>query len=117
MGERRKAMSLPEIEQHRVDKLLTAFCDRRVPLQVRDEVMLTYKITGNKVFLIETRPYFDDPSQWTEMRIAQFEFDAADMVWSLYAYNRNNKRMPYSKGPLDQLIQEVDKDPTGIFWG
>ena len=110
-------MSLPEIEKHRVDKLLTAFCDKRVPLQVRDEVMLTYKITGNKVFLIETRPYFDDPSKLTEMLIALFEYDADEMVWSLYAYNRNNKRMPSSRGSLDQLIQEVDQDRTGIFWG
>lgn len=110
-------MPLPEIEQHRVDKLLKDFCDRRVPLRVRDDVELTYKIIGKKVILIETRPYFDDPSQWSEVPIAQFEYDASANLWSLYAYDRNNKRKPYSTGPLEKLIQEVDKDRTGIFWG
>ena len=110
-------MPLSEMDRHRVDKLLIAFCNKRVPLGVRDEVKLTYKITGNKVFLIETRPYFDDPSRWTEMPIAQFQYDATSKEWHLYAYNRNNKRLPYSKGCLDQLIQEVDIDPMGMFWG
>lgn len=110
-------MPLPEIEQHRVDKLLTAFCDKRVPLHVRDEVKLTYKISGNKVFLIETRPYFDDPSRWTEMYISQFQYKVEVKNWSLFAYNRNDKRNLYANGPLELLIKEVDKDPYGVFWG
>ena len=110
-------MPLPEIEQHRVDKLLTAFCDRRVSLRVKDDVKLAYKIIGKKVFMIETIPYFDHPSRWTEMPIAQFEYNVEAKTWSLYTYNRNEKRKLYSKGPLELLIKEVDKDTYGVFWG
>jgi hypothetical protein len=110
-------MSLPETEQHRVKKLFGAFIEKRVPQHVRDQVRLIYKITGRKVILIETRPHFQDPTVWTEMPIAQFEYDEAAKVWSLYAYDRNDKRKPYSKGHLELLIQEVDNDPTCIFWG
>jgi Protein of unknown function (DUF3024). len=110
-------MPLPEIKQHRVHKLLTAFCDKRVPPDVRAQVKLTYRIIGNRVTLFECRPYYNEPSTWTEMPIAQFEYDAATKTWSLYAYNRNDKRMAYAKGPFEILIKEVDKDPTGIFWG
>ena len=110
-------MSLPETEQHRVKKLLCAFIEKQVSAHARDQVKLVYKITGSKLILIETRPHFQDPSVWTEMPIAQFEYDEAAKVWSLYAYDRNNRRKPYSKGPFEQLIQEVDKDPTGILWG
>jgi len=110
-------MSLPETEQHRVKKLLSAFIDKRVPPHVRDQVKLICKVTGNRVTLSECRPYYNDPSTWSEMPIAQFEYDVAAKAWSLYAYDRNDKRKRYSKGPLEQLIQEVDKDPTGIFWG
>ncbi|WP_437178211.1 DUF3024 domain-containing protein [Geomonas subterranea] len=110
-------MPLPDIEQHRADKLLTTFCDKRVPPHARGHVKMTYKLTGNKAILIESRPYYDDPTKWTEMPIAQFEYSATSKSWSLYAYNRNDKRMAYAKGPLEYLIKAVDQDPTGIFWG
>ena len=110
-------MPLPEIEQHRVHKLLCAFIDKRVPPQVRDQVKLVCKVIGNRVTLSECRPYYNDPSSWSEMPIAQFEYNEATKAWSLYAYDRNDRRKLYSKGPLEQLIQEVDKDIKGIFWG
>ena len=110
-------MSLPEIEQFRVEKLLKAFCEKRVPPHARDQVKLICKVIGNRVTLSECRPYYNDPSSWSEMPVAQFEYDLAAKSWSLYAYDRNSKRKPYSKGPLEKLIQEVDNDPTGIFWG
>jgi hypothetical protein len=110
-------MALPEIEQHRVKKLLGTFIDKRVPPAVRDQIKLVCKVLGNRVTLSECRPYYNDPSTWTEAKIAQFEYDEAAKQWSLYAFDRNSKRTPFSKGPLEQLIQEVDKDSTGIFWG
>lgn len=110
-------MPLPEIEQYRVDKLFKSFCEKRVPPHSRDQVRMSYKVTGSKVILIESRPHFQDLSIWIEMPIAQFEYSAATKAWSLYAYDRNDKRKPYSKGSLEQLIQDVDQDLTGIFWG
>jgi hypothetical protein len=110
-------MPLPEIELHRVNKLFTKFCNDRIPPEVRSQIKLLFKFTGNKVILIESRPYYDDPSRWSEMPVAQFEYSATTKSWSLYGYNRNDKRLPLSKGTLEKLIQEVDKDATGIFWG
>jgi hypothetical protein len=110
-------MALPEIERHRADKLLKAFCDKRIPPHSRDQVKLTYKVVGNRVTLIESRPYYNDPSKWSDTLIAQFEYDASTKSWSLYAFNRHSKRLPYSKGLLEKLIEDVDKDPYGIFWG
>lgn len=100
-------MSLPEIELHRVNKMFTKICEQRIPPDVRDQIRLLYKITGNKVILIESRPYYDDPTQWSEMPIAQFAYTISTKVRSLFGYNRNDQRLPYSKGSLDKLIQEV----------
>jgi len=110
-------MSLPELELHRVDKLFNQFCNQRIPLEVRDQIKLLFNIKGNKVILIESRPYYDDPSKWTEMPVAQFEYSEKTKQWSLFGYNRNDKRLPIAKGSLDKLINEVDADPSGIFWG
>ena len=51
-------MALPETEKFRADKLLAAFCERRVPLHVRDQIRLLYNIEGYKVILIESRPVY-----------------------------------------------------------
>ena len=110
-------MPLPEIELHRVNRLLSNFCEQRIPPHARDQIKLLFNIKGNKVILIESRPYYDDPSKWSEMPVAQFEYSATTKSWSLYGYNRNDKRLPISKGSLDKLIKEVDQDDTGIFWG
>lgn len=110
-------MALPEIELHRVEKLLGAFCDQRIRPHVKHLVKLIYKISGNKVILIETRPYHFDPTKWTEMPIAQFEYNEVKGTWSLYGYGRHENRKPCSKGNLEKLIQDVDYDSTGIFWG
>ena len=110
-------MALPETELFRAEKLLTEFCERRVPAHVRDQIRLLFTINGNKVVLVESRPVYDDPSRWTEMPIAQFEYSLAAKSWSLYGYNRNDRRVPVAKGALDVLINEVDADRTGIFWG
>lgn len=110
-------MPLPEIELFRVNKLFTQFCDNRIPPEIRDQIKLLFKINGNKVILIESRPYYNDPTKWTEMPIAQFEYSATTKMWSLFGYNRNDKRLPIARGSLDTLIEAVDKDKTGIFWG
>jgi hypothetical protein len=51
------------------------------------------------------------------MRIAQFEYSASAKGWSLYGYDRNEKRVPVAKGNLEKLIKVVDQDLSGIFWG
>ena len=110
-------MMLPEIELIRVNKLFTLFCDQRIPPEIRDKIKLLFNIIGNKVILIESRPYHFDNTTWTEMPIAQFEYSATTKMWNLFGYNRNDKRLPVAKGSLDKMIEAVDKDKTGVFWG
>jgi hypothetical protein len=110
-------MALPEIELHRVNKLLTKFCEQRVPPEVRDQIKILFTIKGNKVILVESRPYYNDPTKWSEMPVAQFEYTETTRQWSLFGYDRNDRRLLVAKGSLEKLIQEVDKDSTVIFWG
>ncbi|WP_224961806.1 DUF3024 domain-containing protein [Geomonas subterranea] len=109
-------MSLPEVEWHRSDKLLKDFCDKRIPPH-RGGHKLNYKIVGKRATLIESRPYYNDPSKWSDNFISQFEYDCTAKTWSLYAYDRNDRRRPYSTGSLEKLIHEVDNDSTGLFGG
>jgi hypothetical protein len=114
-------LSLSDTVKHQVDTVLRAFCERRVPLHVRDKVRLVYDFRGNAVTLYEDRPLWKDPSKWTHGAIAQFRFDATNGEWTLYCADRNSKWHEYldvtPTSRFESLLEEVDKDPTGIFFG
>src|SRR6266568_9562456 len=110
-------MALPEIERQGVATLLGQLCERR---SLPDQVKLQLETRGNRVILTESRPLFIDPSIWNEIKIAQFEYSPESGNWTLYWYDRKNRRQPYPTGrnrdTLEKLIHEVNADPTGIFW-
>jgi len=59
--------------------------------------------------------------EWTSRGIARFRFTAKSGTWSLYWRDRNQQWHRYDR--LDPspdvliLLDEVDRDPTCIFWG
>ncbi|QEM67505.1 DUF3024 domain-containing protein [Geobacter sp. FeAm09] len=109
-------MALPDREAARVEELLGAFCRARCG----EGVTLAYQVRGNRVALVETRPLFIDPDILNSVNVAQFEFDPGSQIWTLYWYDRKNRRQPYPTGrnrdALERLVAEVGADPTGIFW-
>lgn len=114
-------MALPEILKAKATKTLEKFCQDRIPPHVRDKIKLEFEFRGNAVTLIEVRPVWNDPSHYTQSPVAQFRFDTESMKWNLYCRDRNSKWHPYMNlkptPDFDLLIKEVDRDPTGIFWG
>ena len=114
-------MPLSDTVKHQVESQLRAFCERRVPPDIRAKVNLTFDFRATSVTLYENRPRWNDPSQWTHMAIAQFRFDTSTGKWTLYCADRNSRwhayldREPTSR--FNTLLEEVDKDPTGIFFG
>jgi Protein of unknown function (DUF3024) len=115
-------MSLPVLIQHIARTRLGAFCERRVPAAVRDQVRLELEFADNQVTLVESRPYFRDPSQWTRLPVARFRFNAAAGTWSLDCPRLREKNgwSAYPVAPsreLEKLIRIVDQDESGVFWG
>ncbi len=76
------------------------------------------------VTLYELRPPWASHAlgpEWTKMPIAQFRYNPAFALWTLYCCDRNSRwHEDYEIGPsqeLDELIAEVEEDATGIYWG
>jgi hypothetical protein len=67
-------LALTEMQKAQVNKLLTAYCAKRVPPAVRSKVRVGYRIEGNAVILYEERPAFRPPHDWQEMVIAKFTY-------------------------------------------
>lgn len=114
-------MALPELVRHRVDKKIKEFFERKVPPHVRHQVRLIHAVRGNSVTLIEERPYFRDPSEWTQHRFAQIRYQPESKSWALYSSDRNGKWRPYPvlepQRDLDAVIAEIDADPICTFFG
>jgi len=114
-------MGLSSLTKNLIETKLARYCERRIPEHARSQVRIAFKLRGNVVTLFEERPLFGDPSKWSSVTVAQFRFDPADNKWTLYCADRNSNWHKYegmeSQRDLDQLLGEVDRDPTGIFWG
>jgi hypothetical protein len=112
---------ISKIEKVLVDQSMSRFCDMRVPAHIRDKVRLIYRWRGSSVTLFETRPYFQDPKRWTECPVAQFRYNATNKRWVLYCANRNGRWFLYDEAKpatsIQTLLDEVNRDPTHIFWG
>jgi hypothetical protein len=107
--------------KHEVDRSLAAFCEYRVPPRERSKVRLTHQWCGNKITLVEQRPNWRNPAQWVDCPIAQFRFHYQDEEWSLHCRDHNMRWCSYDEHPgsptINRLLAEVDRDPSGIFWG
>ena len=115
-------MALPVLTQHIARTKLYAYCERKIPEKVRDQVRLELEFADNHITLIETRPHFRDPSQWTTLPVARFRYNAGAGTWALLSPVFNNKEAwrLYPIQPsrdLDKLIAALDADANGVFWG
>ena len=114
-------MALSEIQRAQVTKRLTAFCDARVPPAIRAKLRVGFRIKGSEVVLFEERPAFRPPHEWREMVVAKFKYVATQKQWRLYCQHRDLRWHEYQALPtapgFARLLDEVDNDPTGIFWG
>ncbi len=108
---------LPDLDIEKVQRA----CRRRVPEQLKDEIRLEVTVKGKRVSIHEQRPVWRGaPGDWTSMPIAQLRYEGEEL-WTLYFGDRRGKWTRYfelePRQPIDVIINEVDTDPTGIFWG
>jgi hypothetical protein len=108
---------LPEID---IEKL-RRFCRRHVPDALADEVRLEVTVKGRRVSVHECRPpWHGGPGEWTAMPIAQLRY-VGDGAWTLYFGDRYGGWTLYMdlepKQRIDTIIEELESDPTCVFWG
>lgn len=117
---RRSGMSvLPELDVARARR----WCRDRVPEHVRDQVRVELEVADRHVTIVECRPPWgaDLDPEWTRFPIARLRYTKVSGLWSLYWRDRNLRFHEYDRVPatanVEDLLAEVDRDPTAIFWG
>lgn len=115
-------MSLPDLVRALIEKKVGEYCKEKVPPHVLDKLNISYNIRGDSVTIFENRaPWSPDIKEWASMPVAQIRYDNKTGAWTLYCSDRNDKWHKYPgiepTRNIDELLSEIDKDPTGIFWG
>ena len=114
-------MAFSEIELKRVEKLVGDLCRRRTPEHLRDELRFEYEIDGHSILIWEIRPRWDDPAATFKMGVAKLRLFRSRNEWKLYWMRRDLKWHEYDPerniGGLDDLVEEVEIDQYGAFFG
>lgn len=113
MGER----GMKEADVERVK----AWCGGKVPEHLHERVRIECEAGSRHLTIVDRRPPWRDDGnpEWTSTPVARLRFEC--MHWWLLWCDRNSKFHYYEfaepSKDVDILLDEIDKDPTGIFWG
>lgn len=111
---------LDEFTKAMVDSKLQTFCIRRVALNAREQVTLSYSIRGASVILYEQRRSNMDPKARTRAKIARADFDEESKIWTLWVYDPHErpKRYPglFEAIDFDMILGKINHDPKRIIW-
>ena len=114
-------MSIPQSTRNQIDLALTEYCRSKVPPRFAHKLRLGYTVRGNGVTLFEERPGMFDAKEWIRVVVAQFRHTPSTGTWSLHCADRNSRWHLYDDidptSDFRVLLDEVEADPTGIFWG
>lgn len=114
-------MAILSLHKENAEKQLEQFCEKRVPPHARRQIKISFKKRGDTLTLYECRSVFYDPTQWTEMPVAQIRYKKDEATWFLFRPTRNEKWFPYDDLHMTKnfadIIKELETDPSGTFWG
>jgi len=112
-------MALPELDVARVQR----WCAARVPEHARHQVHVECEIAPRHLTIVQRRaPWREDfGPEWTSFPIARLRYTAATKSWTLFRRDRILRFHAYdllaSSPNVEDLLAELDRDPTCIFWG
>lgn len=114
-------MTIPSHVRDDAEAALAEFCREHSTGAVSGELRYAYTFAPNAALLIEQRPSFMKPSEWTDQPVAKFRYSEARNEWSLYWIDKSGRwrKVPDVHGEADirPLLKVVLADPLGVFWG
>lgn len=102
---------------------VATFCGKQSPVESRDSYRIEHSIRGKSITIIERRPPWNPASglEWTSTKLAQLRYDERARVWTLYSVGSDDRWHAYEFAPpaldVTPLLEAIEDDRTGIFWG
>jgi hypothetical protein len=99
------------------------YCEQRVPPHALDQLRVDLVVSRGAITIVERRPPWREGigAEWTTHGIARLRYTAKSGLWTLYWKDRNARWHRYDlvepSPDVRPILDEVDRDPTCIFWG
>jgi len=115
-------MTISEFEIRRIEKLVGQYVESRRPAaHMRSQLDISFRITGQSVEIVEIRPQWNDPTRKIEGSIAKATYVKSQKIWKLYWMRADGKWHAYqlfpSSASLEKILEAIEQDPHGCFWG
>lgn len=115
-------MKLSEIETKKIEKVMSAFMEkRRPPMSIRSKLDFGYRISGQSVELFEIRPRFDKPEIILEHDFAKTKYVRTQRVWKVFWMRADLKWHRYAPAPevnsIEKFLEIVGEDKYFCFFG
>lgn len=95
--------------------------ERRPPLEIRDELDLSYKIENQSIIIFEIRSKFKSVTEKIECPVAKTTFVKTNNSWKVFWQRADLKWHLYKPQPvvktLKDFTQLVNEDTYHCFWG
>jgi hypothetical protein len=81
------------------------------------------RVAPRYLTIVECRPPWreDMGTEWTRFPIARLRYSKGSRCWALCWRDRNLRFRVYDRvapsAGVEELLQEIGRDPTAIFWG
>ena len=114
-------MVTSEFENFQVIRAAKQFCAEINKYVPQEQIYIDYKIDNQALYLLEIRPVWNNPEKTTEQMVAKFLYTQKDKKWKLYWQRQNTKWVQYKSDDinldLEFLLEIVEEDSNGCFWG
>lgn len=93
------------------------------PRARQDQVRIEIDVSDRAITVLECRPPWrgDDDAEWTRLPVARMRYVKNRDEWTLYWPDRNSDFHEYDlvepSPDIQDLLDEIDADPTAIFRG
>ena len=113
--------TLDDVLQSRARLLLDPWVAKNEDPRLVGRLKYGYRFEGPAVVFFDSSPGLDDHSHWIENDIAKFRYTKRTGLWSLYCQFSDLKWRAYEPLPISddlaELVEEMERDPTAIFFG
>ena len=115
-------MAFKESETKQIDWIMQKFWYKnRPPEHARHQVDLSYEINNQAVEIFLLRAFWRDPSQTVREPIVKSTYVKKSGKWKIYWQRADMRWHLYEPYPeavdLETVLQVVEEDPYGCFWG
>lgn len=99
------------------------FCEQRIPPRALHQVRLELEEGPGAITIVERRaPWREEfGPDWTRRPIAQIRYSDVRGLWTPYCRDRHQRWNLYTRlapsTDITEVLDEIDRDPTHIFWG